>query len=145
MELPGKKSRRIFLKLLQKHFILQQSGRPGPVLIDITKDAQLEKLDFKYKKCDYIRSYNPHIPLHTKAIESAAIMINHAERPLILAGHGVLLSGAENELKEFAEKTGIPVALTLLGLSGIPFRSPVICRNAWNAWELRTKSSYQSG
>ena len=71
-------------------------------------------------KCTYLRSYNPQIPLHKKAIESAAIIINHAERPLILAGHGVLLSGAENELKAFAEKTGIPVALTLLGLSCFP-------------------------
>ena len=105
---------------LAKAFYIAKSGRPGPVLIDITKDAQIEKLNFKYKKCDYLRSYNPSIPLHIKAIESAAIMINHAERPLILAGHGVLLSKAENELKEFAEKTGIPVALTLLGLSGFP-------------------------
>lgn len=71
--------------------------------MDITKDAQLEYLDFKYQKCTYLRSYNPHIPLHTKAIESAATMINHAERPLILAGHGILLSGAEKELVEFAK------------------------------------------
>lgn len=105
---------------IAKAFYIAKSGRPGPVLVDITKDAQIEKLDYKYKKCDYIRSYNPHIPLKTKAIESAAIMINHAERPLILAGHGVLLSRAENELKEFAEKTGIPVALTLLGISSFP-------------------------
>jgi acetolactate synthase-1/2/3 large subunit len=105
---------------IAKAFYIAKSGRPGPVLIDITKDAQLEKLDFRYRKCEYIRSYNPHIPLHTKAIESAAIMINHAEKPLILAGHGVLISGAEDELKEFAEKTGIPVASTLLGISGFP-------------------------
>ena len=105
---------------IAKAFYIAKSGRPGPVLIDITKDAQLEKLNFRYKKCDYIRSYNPSISLHIKAIESAAIMINHAERPLILAGHGVLLSRAENELKAFAEKTGIPVALTLLGLSAFP-------------------------
>jgi acetolactate synthase-1/2/3 large subunit len=105
---------------IAKAFYIATTGRPGPVLIDITKDAQLEKLDFKYKKCDYIRSYNPHVPLNKKPIESAAIMINHAERPLILAGHGILLSGAEKELMEFAEKTGIPVAVTLLGLSGFP-------------------------
>jgi acetolactate synthase-1/2/3 large subunit len=105
---------------IAKAFYIAKSGRPGPVLVDITKDAQIEKLDYKYKKCDYIRSYNPHIPLKTKAIESAAIMINHAERPLILAGHGVLLSRAEKELIDFAEKTGIPVALTLLGLSCFP-------------------------
>lgn len=105
---------------IAKAFYIARSGRPGPVLIDITKDAQMDKLDFKYKKCTYLRSYNPNLPLHTKAIESAAIMINHAERPLILAGHGVLLSGAEKELKEFAEKTGIPVAITLMGLSCFP-------------------------
>ena len=105
---------------IAKAFYIAATGRPGPVLIDITKDAQFEKLSFKYRKCNYIRSYNPNIPLHTKAIESAAIMINHAEKPLILAGHGVLISGAENELLKFAEKTGIPVALTLLGLSAFP-------------------------
>jgi acetolactate synthase-1/2/3 large subunit len=105
---------------IAKAFYIAKTGRPGPVLIDITKDAQQGSLNFKYKKCEYIRSYNPHIPLHKKAIESAAIMINHAERPLILAGHGVLISGAEDELKAFAEKTGIPVASTLLGLSGFP-------------------------
>jgi acetolactate synthase-1/2/3 large subunit len=105
---------------LAKAFYIAKSGRPGPVLVDITKDAQVEKLDFKYRKCDYLRSYNPRLPLKTKALESAAIMINHAERPLILAGHGVLLSGAEKELLDFAEKTGIPVASTLLGLSAFP-------------------------
>jgi acetolactate synthase-1/2/3 large subunit len=105
---------------IAKAFFIARTGRPGPVLIDIAKDAQLENLDFKYRKCNYIRSYNPNIPLHTRAVESAAIMINHAERPLILAGHGVLISGAENELLKFAEKTGIPVAVTLLGLSSFP-------------------------
>lgn len=105
---------------IARAFYIATTGRPGPVLIDITKDAQIEKLSFKYKKCTYLRSYNPHIPLQKKAIESAAIMINHAERPLILAGHGVLISGAEKELREFAEKTGIPVAVTLLGISSFP-------------------------
>ncbi len=105
---------------IAKAFYLATTGRPGPVLIDITKDAQQEKLSFKYKKCNYLRSYNPHIPLNKRAVESAAIMINHAEKPLILAGHGVLIAGAEKELKEFAEKTGIPVAVTLLGLSSFP-------------------------
>jgi len=105
---------------VSKAFYIAKTGRPGPVLIDITKDAQIESLEFSYKKCDYIRSYNPHIPLNIKSIESAAILINHAERPLILAGHGVLLSGAQDDLKTFAEKTGVPVALTLLGLSAFP-------------------------
>jgi len=105
---------------IAKAFYIAKSGRPGPVLIDIAKDAQIEKLDFKYKKCTRIRSYNPNFLLNTRAIESAAILINHAEKPLILAGHGVLIAKAEAELKAFAEKTGIPVALTLLGLSAFP-------------------------
>jgi len=105
---------------LAKAFFIACSGRPGPVLIDITKDAQFEKIEFRYKKCNYLRSYNPTIPLRTRAIESAAIMINHAEKPLIFAGHGVLISRAEKELLQFAEKTGIPVAMTLLGLSAFP-------------------------
>ncbi len=105
---------------IARAFYIARSGRPGPVLIDIAKDAQVEKLHYKYKKCTYIRSYNPDIPLHKRAIESAAIMINHAEKPLILAGHGVLISGAEAALMKFAEKSGIPVALTLLGLSAFP-------------------------
>ncbi len=105
---------------IARAFYIATTGRPGPVLIDVTKDAQIEKLSYNYKKCTYLRAYNPHIPLHVRAIESAAIMINHAEKPLILAGHGVLISKAEKELKEFAEKTGIPVAVTLLGLSSFP-------------------------
>ncbi|MGE5420338.1 MAG: biosynthetic-type acetolactate synthase large subunit, partial [Chloroflexota bacterium] len=105
---------------LAKAFYIAKSGRPGPVLVDITKDAQIEKLAFRYVKCNYIRSYNPYRKLNFKALESAAIMINHCEKPLILAGHGVLIAHAEEELKQFAEKTGIPVALTLLGLSAFP-------------------------
>jgi acetolactate synthase-1/2/3 large subunit len=105
---------------ISKAFYIATTGRPGPVLVDITKDAQIEKSEFSYKKCEYIRSYNPHIPLHTRAIESAAILINHALKPMILAGHGILISKAEKELMEFAEKTGIPVAVTLLGLSAFP-------------------------
>jgi acetolactate synthase I/II/III large subunit len=105
---------------IARAFYIATTGRPGPVLIDITKDAQFEKLTYKYEKCSYIRSYNPHKPVNIKAIESAAILINHAERPIIFAGHGVLLAKAENELMAFAEKTGIPVALTLMGLSAFP-------------------------
>jgi acetolactate synthase I/II/III large subunit len=105
---------------IAKAFYIATTGRPGPVLVDITKDAQFEKLTYKYEKCNYIRSYNPHKPLNVKALESAAILINHAERPIIIAGHGVLIAKAENELMAFAEKTGIPVALTLMGLSAFP-------------------------
>jgi acetolactate synthase-1/2/3 large subunit len=105
---------------IARAFYIAGTGRPGPVLIDISKDAQTEKLSFSYSKCTFIRSYNPVIPLHTRDIESASVLINHSERPLILAGHGVILSGAEKELMAFAEKTGIPVAVTLLGLSAFP-------------------------
>jgi len=107
-------------EVMAKAFYIARSGRPGPVLVDIAKDAQIEKLNYKYKKCNYLRSYNPILPLQTRALESAAIMINHAEKPLILAGHGILISGAEEHLVRFAEKTGIPVAVTLLGLSAFP-------------------------
>jgi acetolactate synthase-1/2/3 large subunit len=103
-----------------KAFYIANTGRKGPVLIDIAKDAQINMTEYSYKKCTLIRSYNPNIPVNKKAIESASVLINHAEKPLILAGHGVLLSGAEKELEAFAEKSGIPVAVTLLGLSCFP-------------------------
>jgi acetolactate synthase-1/2/3 large subunit len=108
--------------IIARAFYIARSGRPGPVLVDISKDAQTDKIIFNYRKCTYIRSYNPVIPLHTREIESASVLINHSERPLILAGHGVILSGAVSELRAFAEKTGIPVAVTLLGLSAFPSR-----------------------
>ncbi|HPJ04887.1 MAG TPA: biosynthetic-type acetolactate synthase large subunit [Bacteroidales bacterium] len=97
-------------------FYIARTGRPGPVLIDIAKDAQFENLTYRYSRCTYIRSYNPVNPLISRDIESAAVMINHAERPMILAGHGVIISGAVAELRALAEKAAIPVAVTLLGL-----------------------------
>ncbi len=105
---------------IARAFYIARSGRPGPVLVDIAKDAQVEKLSYSYSKCTYIRSYNPVIPLHMRDVESAAVMINHAEKPLILAGHGVTISGATEELKALAVKGGIPVAVTLLGLPAFP-------------------------
>ncbi|MHC1731247.1 MAG: biosynthetic-type acetolactate synthase large subunit [Bacteroidales bacterium] len=105
---------------IAKAFYIARSGRPGPVLVDISKDAQFASLSYSYRKCTYIRSYNPVIPLQVRDIESAAVMINHAEKPLILAGHGVILSGAAEELRALAEKGGIPVAATLLGLPAFP-------------------------
>jgi acetolactate synthase-1/2/3 large subunit len=105
---------------IARAFYIARSGRPGPVLVDISKDAQLASLRYSYRKCTYIRSYNPVIPLQMRDIESAAVMINHAEKPMILAGHGVILSGAAEELRTLAEKGGIPVAVTLLGLPAFP-------------------------
>ena len=103
-------------EIIARAFYIARTGRPGPVLVDIAKDAQFESMTFRYSKCTYIRSYNPANPLIGRDIESAAVMINHAERPMILAGHGVLISGAVAELKALAEKGGIPVAVTLPGI-----------------------------
>jgi acetolactate synthase-1/2/3 large subunit len=111
--------------ILAKAFYIAQTGRPGPVLIDITKDAQLQMLEYKYKKCTFIRSYNPVVKVDMESVKSAAILINHSRKPLILAGHGVLLSKAEKELLKFAEKADIPVATTLLGLGGFPSGHPL--------------------
>ena len=105
---------------LAKAFYIAQSGRPGPVLIDITKDAQFEELDFEYKKCNGIRSYKPVPDLEKANVKAAAELINKAKKPLILAGHGILLSKAEKELLRLAETANIPVACTLLGLSIMP-------------------------
>jgi len=113
-------------EILAKAFYIAGSGRPGPVLIDITKDALLNPLSFSYKKCNWIRSYNPKLAkLNKDFLADAAKLINEAEKPMILAGHGVLISKAEKELLAFAEKTGIPVAFTLLGLSAFPSDHPL--------------------
>lgn len=101
-------------------FYIAQTGRPGPVLIDITKDAQFGELDFKYVKCKKIRSYVPETPVDPFKIKEAAKLINAAKRPLVLFGQGVIIGNAEEEFKTFIEKTGIPAAWTLLGLSALP-------------------------
>ena len=108
-----------------KAFYIAKTGRQGPVLIDITKNAQNESIEeFEYKKCESIRTYKPKPTLQPSQVEAAAKLINSAKRPYILAGQGVLLSGATKELIEFSEKTGIPVASTLLGLGAFPQDHP---------------------
>ncbi|MBW8684023.1 biosynthetic-type acetolactate synthase large subunit [Chitinophaga sp. B61] len=109
---------------IAKAFYIAGTGRPGPVLVDITRNAQVAKFDFEYKKCDYIRSYRPVPRLDLEAVEAAAELINNSKKPYIFCGHGVLLSGAEKELIALAEKAGIPVASTLLGLSAVPVDHP---------------------
>lgn len=109
---------------IAKAFYIAGSGRPGPVLVDITRNAQVAKFDFEYKKCDYIRSYRPVPELDANAVKAAAELINSARRPYIFCGHGVLLAGAEKELIALAEKAGIPIASTLLGLSAVPVDHP---------------------
>lgn len=105
---------------LAKAFYIAKSGRPGPVLIDITKDAQFGELDFLYEKCEEIRSYKPVPKLNPDQVKKAADLINEAQRPFVLFGQGVILGKAEEEFKAFIEKTGIPSAWTLLGLSALP-------------------------
>jgi len=110
---------------IAKAFHIALSGRPGPVLLDIAKDAQFSQFDFEYKKCTKIRSYVPEFPVDPFQVKAAADIINEAKKPLILFGHGVILAHAEAELKEFVEKTGIPAAWTLLGLSALPSDHPL--------------------
>ncbi len=109
-----------------KAFYIAKSGKPGPVLVDITKDAQFEKAEFEdYQTCDQIRSYVPNPKLSEKALDQAAELINSAKKPLILFGHGVLLSNAKKEFQDFVEKTGIPAAWTIMGLSALPTSHPL--------------------
>ena len=108
-----------------KAFFIARTGRPGPVMIDITKDAQFAEMDFKYKKCKKIRSYVPKPNLVPDQVQAAAKLINEAKKPLALIGQGVILAGAERELKTFLEKTGIPAAWTLLGNSALPTNHPL--------------------
>lgn len=110
---------------IAKAFYIAKSGRPGPVLIDITKNAQFDVLpSFSYQKCKSVRSYQPLPPINKKNIEMAAQLINEAKKPYVIFGQGIILGKAENELKEFIEKTDIPAASTALGLSALPSSHP---------------------
>ena len=112
-------------EVIARAFYLARSGRPGPVLIDITKDAQFEEFDFQYKKCTGVRSYVPVPKLEESAVLAAAELINSAKKPMIVWGQGVILGKAEEELKAVIEKTGIPAAWTILGASAIPTSHPL--------------------
>ena len=111
--------------IFAKAFYIAKSGRPGPVLIDITKDAQFEFFDFSYNKINAIRSYNPIPEINNNKIKEAAKLINQAKKPLIVWGQGVILGNAEKELIDLVEKTGIPAAWTILGASAIPTEHPL--------------------
>ena len=112
-------------EIFAKAFYIAKSGRPGPVLIDITKDAQFEKINFKYKKIVGIRSYKAVPKINHNNIKLAAELINNAKKPLIVWGQGVILGNAEKELIKFVEKSGIPAAWTILGASAIPTSHPL--------------------
>jgi len=108
-------------EVMAKAFYIAKSGRPGPVLIDITKNAQIQKFDFKgYTKCNHIRSYRPKPIIRKEYIAEAAKLINSAEKPFVIFGQGVILGKAEKEFQKFIEKAGIPAAWTILGLSALP-------------------------
>ncbi len=107
-------------EVIAKAFYIAKSGRPGPVLIDITKDAQFEELDFFYEKCKGVRSYNPIPKTDASKIIEAAELINNAKKPLVVWGQGVILSKAEEVFKAVIEKAGIPSAWTIMGASAIP-------------------------
>ncbi|WP_299520078.1 biosynthetic-type acetolactate synthase large subunit [Winogradskyella sp.] len=112
-------------EVMAKAFYIAKSGRPGPVLIDITKDAQFEEFDFKYEKCNGIRSYKPVPETDFTSLEKAAELINTAKKPLVVWGQGVILGKAEEEFKAVIEKAGIPSAWTILGASAIPTSHPL--------------------
>lgn len=110
---------------IAKAFYIANSGRPGPVVVDLTKDAQTAMAEYKIEKCSYIRSYLPYPEINDAVILEAAELINNAKRPLILAGHGIAIAKAEKDLISLAEKADIPVGCTMLGLSSIPTAHPL--------------------
>ena len=112
-------------EVLAKAFYIARSGRPGPVLVDITKNAQIDEFDFSYEHCTGVRSYKPYPKPDIKAIEDAANLINAAKKPFIVFGQGVILGQAEEQLKSLVEKAGIPAAWTILGLSAMDTEHPL--------------------
>lgn len=111
--------------VIAQAFYIATTGRPGPVLIDVTKDAQFGELEYKYEKCKKIRSYVPEQNIDPHQIKAAADLINEAKKPLLFVGQGIIISHAEEEVQAFIEKTGIPAAWTLLGLSALPTDHPL--------------------
>lgn len=112
--------------VLAKAFYIASTGRPGPVLIDITKNAQLQKFNYEgYHKCNHIRSYRPKPIVRKEYLSAAATLINEAKKPFVIFGQGVILGKAEQEFKTFIEKGGIPAAWTILGLSALPTQHPL--------------------
>jgi len=111
--------------VIREAFYIAHTGRPGPVLVDIAKDVQFSETEYRYPSEIHLPGYDPAPPRPGKGIQQAARLINEAERPLILAGHGIIISGAFSELRELAEKAHVPVATTLLGISSLPESHPL--------------------
>ncbi len=112
-------------EIIAQAFYIARSGRPGPVLIDIAKNAQFGELDFAYRKCVKVRSYVPKPVPDPDRIREAAGLINQAKKPYIIFGQGIILGGAEDEFKAFVEKSGIPAAWTILGAAALPKQHPL--------------------
>ena len=112
-------------EVFAKAFYVANTGRPGPVVIDITKNAQIEMCEFTYKPNPKVRSYNPRPKARPEALEAAAKLINEAKKPMILAGHGIQIAHAQDVFRKFVEKTGIPVGSTIHGLSSMPSDHPL--------------------
>ena len=112
-------------EVFAKAFYIARSGRPGPVLIDITKNAQFDFMDFDYQKCTGVRSYKPEVEVDPQKVKKAVDLIDRAKKPMIIWGQGVILGNAESELKGFVEKSGIPAIWTILGLSALPTDHPL--------------------
>ena len=112
-------------RIISKALYIARSGRPGPVLIDITKDAQASMLDYQPCEVSYLRGYSPSPPLDLGSVDDAVRLIDQSRKPLALVGQGVLLSSASAELAAFVEKSGVPFAETLLGLSALPRGHPL--------------------
>ena len=110
---------------VSRAFYIARSGRPGPVVLDFAKNAQVEEIDWEPKKVDFIRSYVPYPKLNEETVRQAAELINHAKKPLALVGQGVELGNAQKELKAFLEKADIPAGRTMLGLSALPSNHPL--------------------
>ena len=111
-------------EIMAKAFYIARTGRPGPVLIDLTRNAQVGDMEYSYKKCTFIRSYVPKPQVNTAKVEEAAHLINKAKKPFALIGQGVILGNAEVELKTFIEKSGVPFAWTILGSTALPSGHP---------------------
>lgn len=111
---------------MAKAFHIASTGRPGPVLIDITKNAQIQLFEYEgYKKCNHIRSYRPEPEIRNEYIEQAAEVINHAKKPFVIFGQGVILGKAEKEFRAFIERVNLPAAATVMGLSALETSHPL--------------------
>ncbi|MBQ8486789.1 MAG: biosynthetic-type acetolactate synthase large subunit [Prevotella sp.] len=110
---------------VSRAFYIARTGRPGPVVLDFPRNAQVEEIDWEPKKVDFVRSYVPYPKLDAEAVSQAAELINNAKKPLALVGQGVELAGAQEELKAFLEKADIPAGRTMLGLSALPSNHPL--------------------